>query len=108
MDDQVRWTDLTLGEIVKALQADHDIRISKWVVRQLLKKHNYRRRKAQKRNTMKKVPDRNEQFENIARLIAVYRAAGNPIISLDSKKKEHLGNFYRAGRLYTLEAHIGY
>jgi transposase len=102
MDEKVRWTDLTLGEIVKALQADHDIRISKWVVRQLLKKHNYRRRKAQKRRTMKEVPHRNEQFENIARLIAEYRAAGNPIISLDSKKKEHLGNFYRDGQLYTL------
>lgn len=103
MDEKVRWTDLTLGEIVKALQEDHDIRISTWVVRQLLKKHNYRRRKAQKRSTMKKVPHRNEQFENITRLIGEYRAAGNPIISLDSKKKEHLGNFYRAGCLYTLE-----
>jgi len=103
MDETVRWTDLTLGEIVEALREDHGIRLSKWVVRQLLKKHNYRRRKAQKRNTMKRVPHRNEQFENIARLIAEYRCTGNPIISLDTKKKEHLGNFYRAGRLYTLE-----
>ena len=101
MDEKVRWTDLTLGEIVKALQKYHNIRLSKWVVRQLLKKHNYRRRKAQKRCTMKNVPYRNEQFENIARLIADNRATGNPIISLDTKKKEHLGNFYREGHLYT-------
>lgn len=52
---------------------------------------------------MKKVPKRNEQFENIARLRAEFEAAGNPIISLDTKKKEFLGNFYREGRLYTLE-----
>jgi hypothetical protein len=52
---------------------------------------------------MKRVPHRNEQFENIGRLIAEYRCTDNPIISLDAKKKEHLGNFYRAGRLYTLE-----
>jgi transposase len=103
MDEKVRWTDLTLNEIVTALQKDHHIRVSKWSVRKLLKKHNYRRRKAQKRSTMKKVPDRNAQFENIARLTAEYQATGNPIISLDSKKKEHLGNFYRDGHLYTLE-----
>lgn len=103
MDEKVRWTDLTLGKIVAALQEDHHIRVSKWVVRKLLKAHNYRRRKAQKRNTIKKVPNRNAQFENIARLTAEYQAASNPIISLDTKKKENLGNFYRDGHLYTLE-----
>ena len=52
---------------------------------------------------MKQVPERNDQFENIARLRARYAAAGNPVISLDTKKKEKLGNFYREGKLYTLE-----
>jgi len=56
-----------------------------------------------KKKIMKQVPNRNEQFENIARLRAEYEAAGNPIISLDTKKKEKLGNFYREGQLYTLE-----
>jgi len=103
MDEAVRWTNLTLGEIVVALRKDHSIQISKWVVRKLLKKHNYRRRKAQKKRTMKQVAHRNEQFENIARLKAQYEAADNPRISLDTKKKEYLGNFYRDGHLYTLE-----
>lgn len=52
---------------------------------------------------MKQVEPRNEPFENIAHLQAVYRAAGNPIISMDTKKKEYLGNFYRDGHLYTRE-----
>jgi len=104
MDETVRWTDLTPGEIVTALREDHRIRVSPWVVRQLLQKHHYRRRKAQKKCTMKQdIPQRNEQFENIARLTAEYRAAGNPILSMDAKKKEYLGNFYRAGHLYTRE-----
>lgn len=103
MDEKVRWTDLRLGEIVTALREDHGIGVSKWVVRRLLKKHGYRRRKAQKRLTMKEVSHRNEQFENIARLVAAYREAGNPILSMDTKKKEHLGNFYRDGHLYTLD-----
>jgi len=104
MDATVRWTDLTPKTIVTALRADHGIRVSKWVVRQLLKKHGYRRRQAQKKRTMKQdIPHRNAQFENIARLTAAYKAAGNPVLSMDTKKKEALGNFYRDGHLYTLE-----
>jgi len=103
MDETVRWTNLRLEEIVTALWEDHAIRVSTGVVRQLLKKHGYRRRKAQKKRTMKQVAHRNEQFENIARLKAEYEAAGNPIVSMDTKKKECLGNYYRDGQLYTRE-----
>lgn len=104
MDETVRWTNLTPGEIVEALREDHGIVVSKHVVRKLLKKHNYRRRKAQKKLSLKQeIKNRNAQFENIARLKAEFEAAGNPIVSMDTKKKEYLGNFYRAGHLYTLE-----
>jgi hypothetical protein len=46
-------------------------------------------------------PDRNAQFENIGRLRREYQAAGDPIISIDTKKEELLGNFHRAGTTYT-------
>lgn len=52
---------------------------------------------------MKRVKYRNAQFENIARLKAGYVAAGNPVVSMDTKKKEYLGTFYRDGHLYTRE-----
>jgi len=104
MDETVRWTNLHPNEIVKALREDHNIVISKFVVRKLFKKHNYRRRKAQKRVSLKKdIKNRNEQFENIARLRAEFKKAGNPIVSMDTKKKENLGNLYRNGHLYTRE-----
>ena len=103
MDETVRWTDLSVKEIGQLLRNDHEMNVSKAVVRQLLKKHNYRRRKAQKKQTMKRVANRNEQFETLQRLKAKYEAAGNPIVSMDTKKKEQLGNFYRDGHLYTLE-----
>jgi hypothetical protein len=103
MDETVRWTNLTPGDIVQALRREYDLAVSKFVVYQLLKKHNYRRRKAQKKSSLKQaIKHRNEQFENIARLKAEFKAAGNPIVSMDTKKKEYLGNFYREGRLYTL------
>lgn len=47
------------------------------------------------------IKNRDEQFRNISRLTAEYEATGNPIISMDTKKKEQLGNFYRDGHLYT-------
>ena len=40
MDETVRWTNLTPGEIVKALRTEYDITVSKFVVSHLLKKHN--------------------------------------------------------------------
>lgn len=103
MDEKVVWTDLTPQEIATLLEKEHQVKVSKSVVHKLLRKHNYRRRKAQKKQTMKSVPQRDEQFAKIKALVAEFTAAGNPIISLDTKKKEYLGNFYRDGHLYTRE-----
>ena len=46
-------------------------------------------------------PYRNEQFEYISELKEEYLQAGEPVISMDTKKKEMLGNFFRLGHLYT-------
>lgn len=48
MDETVRWTNLTQREIVEKLAEEHNIRVSQPVIGQLLKKHHYRQRKAQK------------------------------------------------------------
>jgi hypothetical protein len=48
MREDVRWTNLTPREIGKRLAEEHQVRVSATVIRKLLKKHNYRRRKAQK------------------------------------------------------------
>jgi hypothetical protein len=72
------------------LSAQFTIQVSSTVIKKLLKKHGFKRRKAQKKETMKKVAGRNDQFERIAELKALYQAAGNPVISMDTKKKEYL------------------
>lgn len=108
MDETVRWTNLRPWEIVQRLRERYELEVSRTVVRKLLHKHHYRRRQALKKQTLKRVPQRNEQFEKIARLIAAYEKAGNPIVSMDTKKKEYLGNFYREGHLYTLEQLLTY
>ena len=49
---------------------------------------------------MKQVAHRDEQFQYIAQLKAAFLEAGLPVLSLDTKKKEMLGTFYRPGYGY--------
>ena len=100
MRQDVKWTDLTQGQIAERL-AEAGTPVSTTVVKQLLRRHRYVKRKARKSKAMGQHRHRNQQFENIARLKREYLAAGNPVVSMDTKKKELLGNFYREGRLYT-------
>ena len=101
MDDKVWWTHLKPREICELLFEDHQLKTSVTTVKKLLRQHRFRRRKAQKNVTMGQVPNRDEQFKNIALLRRTYAENGNPVLSMDTKKKEHLGNFYREGRLYS-------
>ena len=103
MRADVKWTNLSRREIAKRLTA-MGTPVSRNIVSSLLRKHGYRRRKAQKKKTMgPRNPNRNAQFENIARLKKEYLKAGLPVISMDTKKKELLGNFYRDGKIDTQE-----
>jgi len=87
MDESVKWTHLTRAEIAQLLQHQENITVSVTVIDQLLAKHHYRRRQAQKRRATGSHPQRNEQFENIHRLVEEYQAAGNPVLSMDTKKE---------------------
>jgi hypothetical protein len=97
------WTNLTPKEITDRIAEQYTLGISETVIRNLMKKHNYRRRKALKSEPLKTVKHKNEQFENITIFKRSYEPSDNPIISIDTKKKQYLGNFYRAGHLYTKE-----
>ena len=101
MNEAIKWTNMSQRKISDLMFSMHNVKISTTVVRQLLKKNNYRRRRAQKQTTMKKVKNRNEQFVNINGQRAEYEPTPNPIVSMDTKKKENLGNFQRDGHLYT-------
>jgi Rhodopirellula transposase DDE domain len=96
---EVKWTNLSRRQIAARISG-LGTPVSRHVVSQLLRKHRYRRRKASKKKTMgPRHPDRNARFENIARLKAEYLEAGLPVVSMDTKKKELLGNFYRDGTI---------
>ena len=81
MRADVKWTNLSRRQIANKL-AELGTPVSRDVVSQLLRKHRYRRRKAQKKKTMgPRHPDRNAQFDNIARLKKEYLEAGWPVIT---------------------------
>ena len=86
----VIWTDLSCTEIMEALRK-MDIVVGRRIIKKLLRKHNYKKRKIQKRLSTGEVCSRNEQFENIAKLKKEYIKNKNPIISCDTKKKELMG-----------------
>ena len=100
MREGVLWTNLSRCEISRRLR-DMGTPASRHTVRKLMKKHGLGQRKVRKKKSMGAHPNRDAQFQNIARLKAEYMAAGDPVISIDTKKKELIGNFAREGHTHT-------
>lgn len=98
-NQDIIWTDLDCTEI-KIRLAQKGFEAGRRIVKKLLYKHHFRKRKIQKRKTVKQVEHRNEQFERIAQFKKEYAAQGNPVVSIDAKKKELLGDLYRPGSAY--------
>jgi hypothetical protein len=96
MREDVKWTNLSRRRISRKLK-ELGTPAGKNVVSRLLHEHGSRRRKPQKKRTMGQHADRNAQFENMADLKEQYQSAGHPVLSIDTKKKEMLGNFHRDG-----------
>lgn len=94
------WTNLSLRELQRRLAA-LGTPAGRRPIRRLLRGLGLGRRTARKKKSMGHHRDRNAQFENIARLRREFEAAGDPIVSIDTKKKELLGNFHRSGRTFT-------
>jgi hypothetical protein len=100
MDDTIKWTNLSPKQLSRKM-AEKGVTVGKKIVKNLLKKHGFKKRKALKNQTIGSCENRNEQFENIDSIRSLYLQNGNPIISMDSKKKELLGNLYREGHCYS-------
>lgn len=100
-DEQVVWISLSVPQIVKEMsKAGHEV--SLYIVRQLLKRLGYRRRSFLRELPMKECVNRDAQFRIIEDVRCKVTKIGLPIISIDTKKKELLGNFRRNGTTYSL------
>jgi len=103
MDNNILWTNLTLKEIQNKLKLC-SVFVSCPIIKNLLKSRHYVKRKMRKCKTLKEVENRNEQFEYIDKLKKQFIAKGLPVLSIDTKKKEMIGNFYRDGKVLCTEA----
>lgn len=94
-----KWLNCRLVDIQERL-AERDHEVSLPVISRLLKKHDYHLRANVKEREGKQHPDRNRQFEYIREQEVKHQAAGQPVISVDTKKKELVGNFKNPGRIW--------
>lgn len=93
----LRWTSKSTEKLAAALTAQgHPV--SADVVGRLLKEKGYSLQSTRKRFEGSKNPDRNAQFEHLAEKAQEQLDRGWPVISVDTKKKELVGNFGRAGQ----------
>lgn len=103
MDCDILWTNLTLKQIQIEL-GTYCISVSCPVIKKILKTCHFVKRKMRKCKTMKEVENRNEQFEYIARIKNQFINKKLPVLSIDTKKKEMIGNFFREGKVFCKKA----
>lgn len=95
----LRWVSKSREKLAVALRAiGHTI--SPQTVGRLLHALEYRRRGNAKAGEGKQNPDRDAQFVHINTRVLASRASGQPVVSVDTKKKELIGNFRNAGTDY--------
>ena len=97
-ESPLRWTCKSTMVLSAELFAQHGIRISDRTVAKLLRDHGYSLQAANKTVEGAQHPDRNAQFEHINAQAETFQERGQPVISVDTKKKELVGNFKNAGR----------
>ena len=97
-----KWVRSSLRQLSRRLgEAEHPA--SPPTVGRLLKKQDYSLKANVKKKAGKDHPDRNKQFEYIETQKQAFQAAELPSISVDTKKKELIGNFKNAGRAWCQE-----
>jgi hypothetical protein len=93
----LRWTCKSKENLARALRdAGHDVSTS--TVGRLLNKMGYSLQSVRKSHEGTSHPDRNAQFEYIAATVKAFQRRRQPVISVDTKKKELVGDFKNAGR----------
>ncbi len=99
----LKWTRRTTHKIARELRAG-GIAVSARTVARLLKKLRFSLRINRKMIGRGSRPDRDEQFTYIARLRTRFAQRHRPIVSIDSKKKEMVGNFKNGGTAWNRTA----
>ena len=93
----LRWTSKSVRQLAATLQRmGHQV--SRQLVAELLAAAGYSLQANRKTREGPSHPDRDAQFRSINQHVRRFQAAGQPVISVDTKKKELVGDFKNAGR----------
>jgi len=96
-ESPLRWTSKSAAKLAEALrELGHDV-VDRTVLR-LLKADGYSLQANKKTREGAQHPDRDAQFGHINRTVAEAIAAGQPVISVDTKRRELVGDFKAVGR----------
>ena len=93
----LRWTCKSLSQLTQALTAMGH-RVGRTLVSELLHEQKFSLQANRKTREGESHPDRNAQFNHLNESVRTALAAGEPVISVDTKKKELVGDFKNGGR----------
>ena len=96
-ESPLRWTTKSTAKLAAELSAGGH-KVGARTVAGLLQKLGYSLQAPKKTVEGNQSPDRNAQFEHIAEQTAAFLARGAPVVSVDTKKKELVGDFHNKGR----------
>jgi hypothetical protein len=98
-----KWVRSSLRWLSKALDW-RGYEVGPMTVRRLLRQRDYSLKANRKEYTGPAHPDRDRQFRYIERVKRLFLVHGYPMISVDTKKKELIGNFKNRGRSWCQQA----
>jgi hypothetical protein len=93
----LKWTCKSLRNLAEELN-QQKYKISFRTIGTLLQEMEYSQQANAKTKERRSDPDRNAQFEFINALVKSFQSAGSPVISVDAKKKESIGDFRNSGQ----------
>ena len=96
-ESPLRWTTKSLRNLARTL-TEMGHKVGRTLVRKLLREQGYSLQANCKTREGADHPDRDAQFRHINEVVKAALAAGIPVISVDTKKKELVGNFKNSGR----------
>ena len=96
-ESPLRWTCKSVRKLAEELNRQGH-QVSHGLVAELLQELGFSLQANRKIREGATHPDRNAQFEHVNGEVQVYQSAGQPVISVDAKKKELVGDFKNGGR----------
>jgi len=96
-DSPLMWTSKSLRKLSAELKSK-GLLVSHKLVGEILKKNGFSLQANRKTDEGKSHPDRNAQFEHIHFMVKFFQKENHPVISIDAKKRELVGNFKNIGK----------